>query len=255
MDPGLAARILRQMGQPYDPAQIAKGEEFYIGGWDNGDANGEGGADIVNYSDGGGAAASGTLDRYRESEVVPVPAAGGYLDAGASRDNEARSGTANDFTFTVDPLDTMRIRRDAKSNTFGMVRVNSDGTPRPHQGIDFSAEPGTPVRAVEDGKVLHVGNDESGYGQYVKLEFEKNGGKHYPLYAHLSKANVREGDKVSAGQVIGATGTSGNASGLPSEDAHLHFEMHTHPDYWPRLEGRRDPIPHFRAKLKINEDE
>lgn len=203
----------------------------------------------------GGTAGSGTLDRYRENEIVQAPNSGGYMDAGASRDDEARSGTADKFTFSVDPIDSMAVRGAAKSNTYGMVRQNSDGTPRPHQGVDIAAEPGTSARAVEDGKVLAVGNDVGGYGHWVKIEFEKNGKKHYAFYAHLSKPPMVEKDEtVSAGKVIGSTGASGNAAGLPKKDAHLHFEVHTQPDFGPRLEGRRDPMPHFRTWMEVDEN-
>ncbi len=167
---------------------------------------------------------SAARNRYRDNEVVKAKSSGGYMDAGASRDNEARSGTVDEFTFTADPLESMEVRGGAKSNTYGLVRQNSDGTPRPHQGVDIYAKPGTSVLAVEDGKVLDAGYDKDGYGHWVKIEFEKNGKKHYAFYAHLSEpANVSRGDAVSAGQIIGSSGDSGNAKGMTGADAHLHF--------------------------------
>lgn len=248
VDPGLAARILRQMGQPYDPALIPKGEEFYIGGWDNGDANGEGGADIVNYSDGGGAAASGTLDRYRESEVVPVPAAGGYLDAGASRDNEARN------KFAADPLASMEVRGKAKSNTYGPNRIYNDNPN--HQGVDLWARNGTDVQSVGDG-VIHETGEAKEYGKYIIVRFDHNGEPRYALYAHLSDNSMPKDTPVKAGQVIGISGSTGNAGGdkNPLEDQHLHFELADSPEFGHGMGwGRRDPMPHFRTRMEVDEN-
>jgi len=194
-------------------------------------------------------------NRYRDNEVVKAKSSGGYMDAGASRDNEARSGTVDEFTFTADPLESMEVRGGAKSNTYGLVRQNSDGTPRPHQGVDIYAKPGTSVLAVEDGKVLDAGYDKDGYGHWVKIEFEKNGKKHYAFYAHLSEpANVSRGDAVSAGQIIGSSGDSGNAKGMTGADAHLHFEVHTQPGFGSGLEGRRDPMSHFQTKMQVDKN-
>ncbi len=205
---------------------------------------------------GGDTSGSEARIRYRDNEVVKAQNSGGYMDAGASRDNEARSGTADEFTFTSDPLESMRVRRDRESNAFGMVRVNNDGTPRPHQGVDIYAEPGTPVRSVENGKVVEKDYHEDGYGNWVKVEFEKNGKKYYAFYAHLSDpAEVNVGDSVMAGQVIGRAGNSGNATGMTGEDAHLHFEVHTQPGFGEKLKGRRDPMPHFQTKMKVNKGE
>jgi murein DD-endopeptidase MepM/ murein hydrolase activator NlpD len=204
-------------------------------------------------SSGGDISGSEARNRYRDTEVVKTPDSEGCLEAGGSRNNEARSGTADNFTFTSDPLESIRVRGGAKSNTYGWVRQNNDGTPRPHQGVDIYAKPGTPVLSVEDGKVIDVDYDKD-YGDLVKIEFERNGKKYYAFYAHLSEKAVKVGDSVRAGQIIGRTGTSGNAKGLPAEDAHLHFEVHTQPGYRPKLEGRRDPMPHFRSRMEVDKN-
>jgi murein DD-endopeptidase MepM/ murein hydrolase activator NlpD len=56
------------------------------------------------------------------------------------------------------PLEWNVIRRNSVSNTFGMVRNYANGTPKPHQGWDFSAAVGTPAFAIADGKVIFVHN-------------------------------------------------------------------------------------------------
>jgi murein DD-endopeptidase MepM/ murein hydrolase activator NlpD len=85
-----------------------------------------------------------------------------------------------------------------------------------HQGIDFAAPPGTPVRAVGDGVVDFAGW-QNGYGNVVFIEHSRG---HTTVYAHLSSMNVTRGQRVSQGQHIGGVGSTGWATG-----PHLHFEF------------------------------
>ena len=95
--------------------------------------------------------------------------------------------------------------------------ANHTNTPR---GTDFASPVGTPVRSAMNGMVT-VSKDLRGpggyysYGKYIAVE--GNGEK--TLYAHLSGRNVRAGQQVRAGQLIGYSGNTGNSSG-----PHLHFE-------------------------------
>jgi murein DD-endopeptidase MepM/ murein hydrolase activator NlpD len=93
---------------------------------------------------------------------------------------------------------------------------NNPGTRQNHGGIDLSASVGTPVKAALAGRVTFAG--ESGnYGTLIKIEHT---GNLETRYAHLSGKSVSVGDNVTAGQVIGSSGQSGNATG-----PHLHFEL------------------------------
>ena len=87
---------------------------------------------------------------------------------------------------------------------------------RQHNGIDYAAPTGTPVRAVGDGVVDFAGW-QSGYGNVVEL---RHGNDRSTLYAHLSRIEVRRGQRVEQGQHIGAVGATGWATG-----PHLHFEF------------------------------
>lgn len=89
---------------------------------------------------------------------------------------------------------------------------------RAHKGVDYAAPRGTQVKASGDGKVIFVGK-KGGYGNTVILQ---HGPKYTTLYAHLSKysKNLKKGDKVKQGQVIGSVGSSGLATG-----PHLHYEF------------------------------
>lgn len=87
---------------------------------------------------------------------------------------------------------------------------------RRHTGIDLIGKRGQPVYATADGVVSRE-KPGSGYGIAVLLN---HGSGYQTLYAHLSKAAVKAGQKVKRGEVIGYMGSSGLASGT-----HLHYEV------------------------------
>jgi murein DD-endopeptidase MepM/ murein hydrolase activator NlpD len=87
---------------------------------------------------------------------------------------------------------------------------------RPHHGTDFGARRGTPLLAVNDGKVIYAGW-MGGYGRVVKI---KHAGGYVSLYAHQSRIRVKRGQRVKKGQVIGYVGSSGRSTG-----PHLHFGL------------------------------
>lgn len=85
-----------------------------------------------------------------------------------------------------------------------------------HQGIDYAAPTGTPVYALQSGKVT-IARSLRGYGNVVYIQ-QDNG--YETRYAHLSAIDVKEGQTVSAEQLIGKVGSTGRSSG-----PHLHFEV------------------------------
>lgn len=94
-------------------------------------------------------------------------------------------------------------------------RCGSSGC-RMHSGIDISAPVGTPVGASAAGTVVGAG-DQGAYGLTVVID---HGDGFATLYAHLSSISVSSGQRVGRGTVVGAVGTTGNATG-----PHLHFEI------------------------------
>ncbi len=86
-----------------------------------------------------------------------------------------------------------------------------------HKGMDFTAPRGTPVYASGDGKVVRADNRSSGYGRHIRID---HGYGYKTLYAHLYKYNVRKGQKVKRGDVIGFVGSTGR-----SQAPHLHYEV------------------------------
>jgi LysM repeat protein len=104
----------------------------------------------------------------------------------------------------------------------------SQGARPGHTALDIAVPSGTPVKAVDRGKVIMAGWNPTGYGFRVVID---HGIDYVTLYAHLSDIYVKAGDVVGKGQVIGASGANGNITG-----PHLHFEI--------RDFGRlTDPLP------------
>jgi murein DD-endopeptidase MepM/ murein hydrolase activator NlpD len=99
---------------------------------------------------------------------------------------------------------------------------------RPHLGIDLAAKKGTPILAAQGGLVIYTGREFKGYGKMVMIESGKGWAT---LYAHMDKILVQEGQKVSRGQLLGAMGRTGRATGV-----HLHFEIR-------KDRGPIDPLP------------
>lgn len=86
-----------------------------------------------------------------------------------------------------------------------------------HEGVDFTAPVGTEVYATGDGVVTVVERLKVGYGNYIVID---HGFSYETVYAHLSKFNVRRGQQVKRGQVIGYVGNTGKSTA-----PHLHYEV------------------------------
>jgi murein DD-endopeptidase MepM/ murein hydrolase activator NlpD len=95
------------------------------------------------------------------------------------------------------------------------------GGARKHEAIDILAPRGTPVKAVEDGRIARLFHSKT--GGITIYQFDPSERFCY-YYAHLERyaVGVKEGDQVRRGQVIGYVGTSGNA---PKDTPHLHFAI------------------------------
>ena len=90
---------------------------------------------------------------------------------------------------------------------------------KPHNGVDYAAPRGTPIRAVGDGRIAKIGR----YGGSGKMIVLKHMSSYVTKYLHMSrfKKGLRRGSRVKQGQTIGYVGSTGLATG-----PHLHFELH-----------------------------
>ncbi len=86
-----------------------------------------------------------------------------------------------------------------------------------HTGMDFTAPTGTPIYATGDGIVEKVKTARGGYGKHVIIG---HGYGYQTLYAHMHNFNVRRGQKIKRGDIIGYVGNTGRSTG-----PHLHYEV------------------------------
>lgn len=116
------------------------------------------------------------------------------------------------------------------TSPFGMRKHPLLGVDVLHAGIDIAAAEGVSVRACGDGTVIAVTTLQD-YGTVVIIS---HGDKLATVYAHLSQVSVAKGQSVTAGDIIGRTGQTGNVTG-----PHLHLEV--------RVAGEPvDPLAHVR---------
>jgi len=98
-----------------------------------------------------------------------------------------------------------------------------------HEGLDFLASVGDSVYACADGEVYEIRpNDGNAYGLHVRIRHRVNGREYHTVYAHLSKALVSNGQRVSAGERIALSGDTGYSFG-----PHLHLTL--------KLSGAKTP--------------
>ena len=132
------------------------------------------------------------------------------------REAERRSGRPSTSNLTTSDLGSLSWPVEGEIlYRFGRDRV--EGRTLHRDGIGIRAEPGTAVRAVEDGQVAWAGS-RGLYGPSVILS---HGGGYYSVYLYLRELRVAEGEPVATGQVIGTVGGSSSREG-----PHIQFEIH-----------------------------
>jgi murein DD-endopeptidase MepM/ murein hydrolase activator NlpD len=111
------------------------------------------------------------------------------------------------------PIDGARL-----SSGFGMRLHPIAGYSRMHQGSDFAAPSGTPIKAAGDGVIESAGRN-GGYGIYIRI---RHNSEYKTAYAHMSgiASGIRVGTRVRQGQTIGYVGSTGASTG-----PHLHYEV------------------------------
>ena len=112
----------------------------------------------------------------------------------------------------VMPADITQI-----SSGFGFRRDPFTGGAAMHKGLDFKGGIGAPIHAAASGKISFAGR-KSGYGNVIEIT---HGNGLMTRYAHMSAFRAKVGQRVAAGDVIGAIGNTGRSTG-----PHLHFEVH-----------------------------
>jgi len=120
-------------------------------------------------------------------------------------------GQSKRRAFLASPMEFSRV-----TSGFAMRFHPIHQTWRRHLGVDYGAPTGTPVRTVGDGLVEFAGW-QNGFGNVVHI---RHSGDRTTVYAHLSRIDVKKGQRIEQGQRVGAVGATGWATG-----PHLHFEF------------------------------
>ena len=137
---------------------------------------------------------------------------------------------------SIQPLSNKDLKRMVSGWGYRMHPIYK--TNKFHYGLDFTASTGTPVYATGNGTVKTVKYTKSGYGKHIIID---HGYEYETLYAHLSDYNVKIGEKVIRGQVIGFVGSTGR-----SVAPHLHYEV--------KLNNKKvNPAPYCYNDLSIEE--
>jgi hypothetical protein len=164
-------------------------------------------------------------------------------------------GEAGPFEHQLGRINITRAQVDRMNRTLALVPyrkpvvgeveftsgfgVRSDpflGRPAMHTGLDFRAQTGDPVRVTANGKVVNAGW-AGGYGRMVEVD---HGNGLSTRYGHLSEINVKVGQQVRIGDVIGEVGSTGRSTG-----PHLHYET--------RIDGEAvDPQKFLRAGVRLS---
>jgi murein DD-endopeptidase MepM/ murein hydrolase activator NlpD len=115
----------------------------------------------------------------------------------------------------IQPVSNKNLRRIASG--FGYRIDPIYRTRKMHKGLDFSAPSGTKIYATGDGVIKKVKRARWGYGTHVVID---HGYGYTTLYGHMSRASVKQGQRVKRGQQIGLVGSTGKSTG-----PHLHYEV------------------------------
>ena len=133
---------------------------------------------------------------------APGESEGQYYDA---------QGRSRKRAFLTSPMEFSRVTSGFAMRLHPILRQW-----RAHRGVDYAAPIGTPVRTVGDGVVEFAGWQQ-GYGNTIEIRHSQD---RSTLYAHLSRIDVKVGQRVTQGSTVGAVGNTGMSTG-----PHLHFEF------------------------------
>ncbi|WCR03974.1 peptidoglycan DD-metalloendopeptidase family protein [Paracoccus saliphilus] len=148
---------------------------------------------------------------------------------------------AKQIVVTLDEMNTYRIAIEKLplampvKSSFRYTSGFGRRWGRMHEGVDMAGPTGTPVYATGDGVISFAGR-QSGYGNLIKVTHELGT---ETRYAHLSRIRVKQGQRVSQGELIGDMGNTGRSTG-----PHLHYEVH--------MNGRAvDPMRFIKAASNV----
>lgn len=146
-----------------------------------------------------------------EAELAALQAVSSSISAWLATAQSGQVAVAPTRGMLLLPVPSARV-----SSSFGPRVHPIFGDVRVHTGVDFAAPNGTPIAAAGAGVVV-VAGPQGGYGNVVVID---HGNALATMYAHQSRVAVVVGQRVAAGETIGAVGSTGNSTG-----PHGHFEV------------------------------
>lgn len=144
--------------------------------------------------------------------AITAPLVTSFGDNTASPTPATMAANLRALTFTA-PIKSGRI-----TSHYGMRKNPTTKKKQLHKGIDIAAPTGTDVFSAADGTISVAETSDTNHGMRISIQHSDGYTTHY---SHLSKIDVQTGDKVAAGEVIGAVGNTG-----VSTAPHLHFEVY-----------------------------
>ena len=119
---------------------------------------------------------------------------------------------------SIKPVRSDKLKRNIKLlSGFGMRLHPIHKVRKMHTGIDFTAPRGTAIQSTGNGTVVRVQKIRTGYGHNVTID---HGFGYQTLYGHMSRIDVKKGQKVKKGEKIGLVGSTGGSTA-----PHLHYEV------------------------------
>lgn len=174
---------------------------------------GYGGVERFSYLD--GRDFSGLLTST--SERLNILTKKAYVQSKSFDDICVMSAEAGEMASCVPNICPVYINHVRYASSFGYRIDPIEKIARMHQGIDLAGSSGEPIFATGNGKVVKIGYEFFGYGNYVIID---HGFGYKTRYAHLKAILVADGQKITRGDQIGEMGSTGRSIGT-----HLHYEV------------------------------
>ncbi len=169
------------------------------------------------YADFSGTAVLGIVRRLDQMEKRV------FIQSKSFDDVSTLQRSAGDLASHIPALSPMDPSTYRLSSAYGYRMHPVLGYRKMHTGMDFACPPGNPIYVSGDGTVVKVAHERGGYGNHVEVD---HGFGYKTRYAHMSRIDVKLGQRVTRGDCLGLSGRSGLVSG-----PHLHYEVMYRKDY------------------------
>ena len=146
-----------------------------------------------------------------------------YVQSKSFDDVSTLQRSAGDLASHIPALSPLDPTTYRLSSPFGYRVHPVLGYRKLHTGMDFACPPGNPIYVSGGGVVVKVAHDRGGYGNHVEVD---HGFGYKTRYAHMSRIDVKLGQRLERGDCLGLTGRSGLVSG-----PHLHYEVMYRKEY------------------------